>query len=114
MQPGAVRVVGRIVVQKHCALSFAFTRFQRSRKLDSTFSPVISIRQMTTAQQEYRLQESPELKNGQKVTVQVEGIEGGSVLLMKVNDQLRATGPKCTRSLPLICIYFYQMNAYLK
>jgi hypothetical protein len=52
---------------------------------------------MATAEREYRLAESPELKNGQKVTVKVEGIEDASVLLMKVNNHLRATGTKCTR-----------------
>lgn len=42
-----------------------------------------------------------ELRNGQKVEVEVEGVEGGArVLLLKVNDQLRATGTNCTRMLP--------------
>lgn len=48
--------------------------------------------------QEYRLKlDDAELKNGQKKEVEVEGIEGAKVLLLKVNDQLRALGPKCTR-----------------
>lgn len=60
---------------------------------------------MATVQQVYRLKlnaADPELKNGQKKEVEVEGIEGAKVLLLKVNDQLRALGPKCTRRpLPL-------------
>jgi hypothetical protein len=39
-----------------------------------------------------------ELRNGQKVECEVEGVEGGAkVLLLKVNDQLRAMGTNCTR-----------------
>lgn len=53
---------------------------------------------MATAQQEYRLKlDDAELKNGQKKEVEVEGIPDAKVLLLKVNDQLRALGPKCTR-----------------
>lgn len=53
---------------------------------------------MATIQQEYRLKlDDAEFKNGQKKEVEVEGIEGAKVLLLKVNDQLRALGPKCTR-----------------
>lgn len=58
---------------------------------------------MATVQQEYRLKlDDAEFKNGQKKEVEVEGIEGAKVLLLKINDQLRALGPKCTREfLPL-------------
>ncbi|KAL7276196.1 Apoptosis-inducing factor 1 [Rhizina undulata] len=46
---------------------------------------------------EWRLKiEDVAFKNGQKQEVEVEGIEGGKVLLLKVNDQLRALGAKCT------------------
>lgn len=58
----------------------------------------ITIRTMVTIQQEYRLKlDDTEFRNGQKKEVEVEGIEGAKVLLVKVNDQLRALGPKCTR-----------------
>ncbi|KAH8150062.1 uncharacterized protein LAJ45_05748 [Morchella importuna] len=54
--------------------------------------------------QEYRLKvDNEELKNGQKKEAEVEGIEGAKVVLLKVNDQLRALGPKCTHyGAPLI------------
>lgn len=62
------------------------------------FSQITAARAMTTVQQEYRLKlDDVEFKNGQKKEVEVEGIEGAKVLLLKVNDQLRALGPKCTR-----------------
>ncbi|KAI5784646.1 hypothetical protein EDC01DRAFT_618353 [Geopyxis carbonaria] len=50
-------------------------------------------------QNEYKLLnvQGSDLKNGQKVEAEVEGIEGAKVLLLKVNDQLRALGSKCTR-----------------
>lgn len=66
-------------------------------------NPSASIaRYFTTASdkmaQQYKLKvESADLKNGQKVEAQVEGVEGAKVLLLKVNDQLRALGANCTR-----------------
>jgi len=53
---------------------------------------------MTT---EYKLsfQDDPnDIPNGHKVEVEVDGIEGGKVLLMKVNGNLRALNPRCTRT----------------
>jgi len=48
--------------------------------------------------QEYKLKlDNVDLKDGEKVEAEVEGIGGGKVILLKVNDQLRALGPKCTR-----------------
>lgn len=53
---------------------------------------------MATTRQEYRLKlDDTAFGNGQKKEVEVEGIEGAKVLLLKVNDQLRALGPRCTR-----------------
>ena len=55
---------------------------------------------MTTAEKEYRLklEEDPAgLPNGHKVEVEVEGLEGSKVLLLKVNDKLRVLSPRCTR-----------------
>ena len=52
---------------------------------------------MTT---EYKLkfQDDPnDIPNGHKVEVEVDGIEGGKVLLLKVNGNLSALNPKCTR-----------------
>jgi nitrite reductase/ring-hydroxylating ferredoxin subunit len=36
------------------------------------------------------------LKNGDKQEVEVEGIEGGKVLLLKVQDKVHATSANCT------------------
>lgn len=36
------------------------------------------------------------LKNGEKVEVEIDGIDGGKVLLVKVGDKTHAMGPKCT------------------
>lgn len=53
---------------------------------------------MATVQQEYRLKfDDAGFENGQMREVDVEGIEGAKVLLLKVNDQFRALGTKCTR-----------------
>jgi len=48
--------------------------------------------------QEYKLKDitSLNLKNGDKKEVEVEGIEGGKVLLLKVKDQVHATSANCT------------------
>jgi len=54
---------------------------------------------MTAAvqQKEYKLKlDDFDLKNGDKVEAEIDGLEGGKVLLLKVNGQLRALGPKCT------------------
>lgn len=48
--------------------------------------------------QEYKLKDlsSIDLKNGQKQEVEVDGIEGGKVLLAKVNNKVHALSPSCT------------------
>ena len=48
--------------------------------------------------QEYKLKDlsSINLKNGEKVEAEVEGIEGGKVLLAKINGQVHAMSPNCT------------------
>lgn len=47
---------------------------------------------------EYKLKglTSIDLKNGQKKEVEVDGIEGGKVLLAKVGDKVHAMSPNCT------------------
>jgi nitrite reductase/ring-hydroxylating ferredoxin subunit len=47
---------------------------------------------------EYKLKgvTSLNLKNGDKQEVEVEGIEGGKVLLLKVQDKVHATSANCT------------------
>jgi len=53
---------------------------------------------MTT---EYKLkfQDDPDdLPNGHKIEAEVDGVEGGKVLLLKVNGKLRALNPRCTRT----------------
>ena len=55
---------------------------------------------MASAQQvnEYKLKlDSIPSKNGDKVEAETEGLDGGKVLLMRVNGLLKALGPKCTR-----------------
>lgn len=39
---------------------------------------------------------SLKLKNGDKQEVEVEGIEGGKVLILKVQDKIHATSANCT------------------
>lgn len=48
--------------------------------------------------QEYRLNgiSKNDLKNGEKREVEVEGIEGGKVLLVKVGNKTHAMSPNCT------------------
>jgi nitrite reductase/ring-hydroxylating ferredoxin subunit len=47
---------------------------------------------------EFKLKElsSLDLKNGDKVEAEVEGIEGGKVLLIKLDDKVHAMNAKCT------------------
>ncbi|KAF1944600.1 rubredoxin-NAD(+) reductase [Clathrospora elynae] len=48
--------------------------------------------------QEFKLKDvtSLKLKNGEKREVEVEGVEGGKVLLLKIQDQVHATSANCT------------------
>ena len=48
--------------------------------------------------QEFKLKgvTSLNLKNGEKQEVEVEGVEGGKVLLLKVQDKVHATSANCT------------------
>ncbi|EUC45789.1 hypothetical protein COCMIDRAFT_36492 [Bipolaris oryzae ATCC 44560] len=48
--------------------------------------------------QEFKLKDvtSLQMKNGEKKEAEVEGVEGGKVLLLKVQDQVHATSPNCT------------------
>jgi nitrite reductase/ring-hydroxylating ferredoxin subunit len=47
---------------------------------------------------EFKLKDvtSLSLKNGEKKEVEVEGVEGGKVLLLKVQDKVHATSANCT------------------
>ena len=47
---------------------------------------------------EFKLKElsSLDLKNGDKVEAEVEGIEGGKVLLIKLDDKVHAMNANCT------------------
>lgn len=47
---------------------------------------------------EYKLKDmsSLNLKNGDKVEAEVEGVEGGKVLLVKLSDKVHAMNAKCT------------------
>ncbi|RPB25288.1 hypothetical protein L211DRAFT_783205 [Terfezia boudieri ATCC MYA-4762] len=50
-----------------------------------------------TTEFKLKLQDNPnDIPNGHKVEVDVDGIEGGKVLLLKVNGTLRALNPRCT------------------
>lgn len=47
--------------------------------------------------QEYKLKlDSLDLKSGEKIEAEVDGIEGGKVLLVKAQDKIHALSPKCT------------------
>jgi nitrite reductase/ring-hydroxylating ferredoxin subunit len=48
--------------------------------------------------QEFKLKDvtSLQMKNGDKKEVEVEGVEGGKVLLLKIQDQVHATSSNCT------------------
>lgn len=48
--------------------------------------------------QEFKLKgvSSLNMKNGEKQEVEIEGVEGGKVLLLKVQDQVHATSSNCT------------------
>lgn len=48
--------------------------------------------------QEFKLKDvtSLHLKNGEKKEVEVEGVEGGKVLLLKIQDKVHATSSTCT------------------
>jgi nitrite reductase/ring-hydroxylating ferredoxin subunit len=48
--------------------------------------------------QEFKLKDitSLNLKNGEKKQVEVEGVEKGKVLLLKVQDKVHATSANCT------------------
>ena len=47
--------------------------------------------------QQYKLKvDSLDMKSMEKREVEVEGIEGGKVLLLKVGDQVHAVSPNCT------------------
>jgi len=48
--------------------------------------------------QEYKVKglTSLNLKNGDKQEVELEGIEGGKALILKIQDQIHAMSPNCT------------------
>jgi nitrite reductase/ring-hydroxylating ferredoxin subunit len=79
-----------------------FRPLRTSLKLQ--FSPTASLQRpafSTTAAimaQEFKLKDvtSLSLKNGEKKEVEVEGVEGGKVLLLKVQDKVHATSANCT------------------
>ncbi|RPA80634.1 hypothetical protein BJ508DRAFT_415303 [Ascobolus immersus RN42] len=65
----------------------------------TTTTPRLYAKETTNMSQEFKLKtEKPvtELKNGDKIEVEVEGVEDGKILLAKVNDEYRALGPRCT------------------
>jgi hypothetical protein len=52
---------------------------------------------------EYKLKfDKLDFKDGDKVEAEVEGVEGGKVLLLQVHGKLRAMGSKCTRMFPVV------------
>lgn len=68
------------------------------------FSPTARLQQAAfatttpTMAKEFKLKDvtSLNLKNGEKKEVEVEGVEGGKVLLLKVQDKVHATSANCT------------------
>jgi len=69
------------------------TAYHRSRQPLAQFST--TIRAMAT---EFKLKDLTkiDLKNGQKQEAEVEGLEGGKVLLVKVNGEVHAMNANCT------------------
>lgn len=67
----------------------------RTFSISRTAAFSTSIRNMAT---EFKLKDLTkiDLKNGQKQEVEVDGIEGGKVLLLKVNGEIHATNANCT------------------
>ena len=47
------------------------------------------------------------LQNGHKVEVEVDGIEGAKLLLLKVEGNLRVLSPRCTRMFPGLCLIIF-------
>lgn len=79
----------RHLFQRHAARSTLF------QPLQPRFSISTSASRMA---QEYKLKgiTSIDLKNGDKQEAEVEGVENGKVLLVKVNDKVHATSSNCT------------------
>ena len=75
------------------AVSRHFIQPLRLQQQQAKFSQTVRI-----MAQEYRLKglTSIELKTGQKQEAEVEGIEGGKVLLVKAQDGIHAMSPNCT------------------
>jgi nitrite reductase/ring-hydroxylating ferredoxin subunit len=77
-----------------------FRPLRTSLKLQ--FSPTARLQAFSTTPsimaQEFKLKDvsSLNLKNGEKKEVEVEGVEGGKVLLLKIQDKVHATSANCT------------------
>lgn len=69
--------------------SVRYSNFQQRALFSSTIAAMA---------QEFKLKDvtSLNLKNGEKKEVEVEGVEGGKVLLLKVQDKVHATSANCT------------------
>lgn len=74
-------------------------------------------RTLATMATQYRLKLEDDLnslKNGHKVEVEIDGIEGAKVLLLKVDGSLRVLNPRCTRTYLLHhrCIWRWSLLLY--
>lgn len=86
-------IFSRLLLSSPITIRTASSRSFQTVITKAAFST--SIRNMAT---EFKLKDltSIDLKNGQKQEAEVEGIEGGKVLLVKVKDELHAMNANCT------------------
>ncbi|EAW10911.1 putative AIF-like mitochondrial oxidoreductase (Nfrl) [Aspergillus clavatus NRRL 1] len=85
--------------RSHTSSSLSRSAIQISSRPFSSTAPHALARTPSTMAREYKLKDISSLadiKNMDKVESEVEGIEGGKVLVVRVGDQVHAMGSKCT------------------
>jgi nitrite reductase/ring-hydroxylating ferredoxin subunit len=93
------KLVQRFSLPKSHSLSFPTTlttTTTTTTRASFTTSTTLNLAKMS---QEFKLKDVTSfshLKNGDKQEVEVEGVENGKVLLLKVQDQVHATSSNCT------------------
>jgi hypothetical protein len=60
------------------------------------FIPARTISKMAEKEYKLKLPAGLPAKNGDKTEAEIEGLDGAKVLLLRVNNTLRALGPRCT------------------
>jgi nitrite reductase/ring-hydroxylating ferredoxin subunit len=83
----------------YCVLaSRTFAQLSRSKPFQLIPSFQSSFSSRPYAMSEFKLKDltSLNLKNGDKIEAEVEGVEGGKVLLIKLSDKVHAMNANCT------------------